>query len=547
MIDGIRAYYGELLDGAYDCVDRIVLNAYDRLCYSPGGFRQWWRGLSGSDEHLDNTHLMRMAGRFARRVRGFAKAKGIPVIDCSRDDRKDQIAAEHLLLNPGAHGLFLILIARAVAPVWDIQRSPNGKIRNLAKKKAYINHYSFHILDPEWGHIIIKMSGHPPFGAQIILNGHEYVACQASKLGIDFTKAGNCFPQGNAAGLAIVADTLSESRAIGHLTQVCERWLYSSCLCFALDLVEQQRSGFRYRYSIYQVEYSRNLIFTAGGKMDQVFQGIINRTRSHLDVRRLNTIFGARRRPHWRKKDKKEPLVGIAVERPTYDLTVFKLHFGRLTLKAYTKGERVLRFEAVVHNVKDLCCGRELAKFPYIVTRLRGMLDRFLDVLHCVDVSFISDATLDQLPMASQVGNTRIGGIDPNRPRMQRVMAAVLALAPSPRGFTVGQFAARVEEISGQVAGDYGTRRAAYDLKKLRAKNIVAKIGPSRRYEVLPEGIRTIAALLILREQVIKPLLAGVTTGTARPKPKHQSIIDGHYQTLRSDMQTLFKYLQLAA
>jgi hypothetical protein len=29
------------------------------------------------------------------------------------------------------------------------------------------------VLDPDWGHVTIKMSGHPPFGAQIILNGHE--------------------------------------------------------------------------------------------------------------------------------------------------------------------------------------------------------------------------------------------------------------------------------------------------------------------------------------------------------------------------------------
>jgi hypothetical protein len=44
----------------------------------------------------------------------------------------------------------------------------------------YVNHYSFHILDPDWGHLTIKISGHPPFPAQVILNGHEYVACQAS-------------------------------------------------------------------------------------------------------------------------------------------------------------------------------------------------------------------------------------------------------------------------------------------------------------------------------------------------------------------------------
>jgi hypothetical protein len=51
---------------------------------------------------------------------------------------------------------------------------------HIEKKKPmpYVNHYSFHILDAEWGHITIKISGHPPFPAQIMLNGHEYVAKQ---------------------------------------------------------------------------------------------------------------------------------------------------------------------------------------------------------------------------------------------------------------------------------------------------------------------------------------------------------------------------------
>ena len=84
----------------------------------------------------------------------------------------------------------------------------------------YVNHYSFHILDPEWGHITIKISGHPPFPAQVMLNGHEYVACQARKAGISFTKEGNCFTHiSDAAGLAKIADTLSEPRTIGRLSQ----------------------------------------------------------------------------------------------------------------------------------------------------------------------------------------------------------------------------------------------------------------------------------------------------------------------------------------
>ena len=82
MTDGLSALYQELLSGSYDCVDRIVLNAYFGMGHSPGGFRVWWRALTGSDETLDNAHLMRLAGRFSRRVRGYAKAHDIPVVDC---------------------------------------------------------------------------------------------------------------------------------------------------------------------------------------------------------------------------------------------------------------------------------------------------------------------------------------------------------------------------------------------------------------------------------------------------------------------------------
>jgi hypothetical protein len=48
-MDNLSQTYTELLDGVYDCPDRIVLNAYFRRGYIPGGFRLWWRDLHGSD------------------------------------------------------------------------------------------------------------------------------------------------------------------------------------------------------------------------------------------------------------------------------------------------------------------------------------------------------------------------------------------------------------------------------------------------------------------------------------------------------------------
>jgi hypothetical protein len=132
----------------------------------------------------------------------------------------------------------------------------------------------------------------------VILNGHEYVAVAAQAAGIGFAKEGNCFTGiADPQGLAQIADTLPQDAAVGRLGQVGDRWIYSACLCFGLDLAEQARSGFRYAYSACQAEYSRNLIFGDGRQLDRVVNTVAGRTRSRLDVPALRTLFGARRPP----------------------------------------------------------------------------------------------------------------------------------------------------------------------------------------------------------------------------------------------------------
>jgi hypothetical protein len=242
-----------------------VLNEYNSLCHNPGGFRVWWRRLHGDDTQLDNTHLMRMAGQFSRRVRAFAAARDISVIACERGERKHRIAEDYLATHTAEPGPFLIMVARAPASVWDVERTRTGLIRNLRKKKSFVNHYSFHLMDPDRGHLTIKMSGHPPFPAQVILNGREHVDCQAQKAGVCYTREGNCFTRvPDPVGLAQLADTLSHPGAAGRLGQIIDRWIYTACLCFGLDPDDADRTGLRYAYSVYQVKYSRNLIFSSG-------------------------------------------------------------------------------------------------------------------------------------------------------------------------------------------------------------------------------------------------------------------------------------------
>ena len=550
MADQLSTLYGDLLEGSYDCVDRVVLNAYFGMGQTGGGLRVWWRALYGSDDNLDDNRLMRLAGRFSRRLRAWAKDRNIPVVYSSPGERKHDMAAEHLATHEVKPGLFMIIVSKAPALVWEAQMTGTGKLGQLKPKDPwpYVNHYSFHILDPDRGHLTIKMSGHPPFGAQVMLNGHEYVACQAQKAGVGFTKQDNCFTTiTSAAELAQIADTLSQNETAGRLRQLCERWIYTTCLCFALDPDEQKRSAFSYNYSVFRMEYSRNLLFRSGSQMEQVFQALIDRSRWPLDLDRVKTIFGDRKRPHRSTRKKNPTRRGVVVETPACDVTVFKVHYGKMTLKIYSKGERVLRIEVIVHNTKEYRRGRSLPAFPEIVGRLRGILERFLDAVGCSNACFVSDETLENLPLPAQLGQTKVGGIDLNKPRMRRVAEAVLALSASPVGFTASGLAGQVHSMTGQPESGYGARRAAYDIKKLRAKGMVRRIGKSRRYEPVPEGLRSLTALLVLREKIIRPLLAAGTQPEPQAKPANPVPIDHHYERLRAGMRDLFTELGIAA
>jgi hypothetical protein len=282
--------------------------------------------------------------------------------------------------------------------------------------------------------------------------------------------------------------------------------------------------------------------------LEQCFQGLIDRTRTHLDINRLKTIFGLKRRPFWpRDRAKQPPREALVIERPQYDLTIFKIHFGKLTVKLYSKGARVLRCEAIVHNTKALKGKRSLSAMPQIVDQLKQIVFRFLDQLQTIDTPFIADDTLDSLPTPTQVGRSRVAGVDLNKPRVRAVMEAVIALAVVPTGFTASDLAAKVREILNVSPSEYLPRHAAYDLKKLRGKQWVKKIGKSRRYAPVPEGLQTMTALVVLREKVIKPVLAGAGKPKPGPRPQQETEIDKQYRQIHGEMRLLFHLLGVVA
>jgi hypothetical protein len=102
-----------------------------------------------------------------------------------------------------------------------------------------------------------------------------------------------------------------------------------------------------------------------------------------------------------------------------------------------------------------------------------------------------------------------------NKPRLRAALAAALALAAAPHGFTVAELTAKVRGMTRQAG--YTSRQAAYDLRKLRGNGLAVKPARTRRYHIPPAAARTIAAL---RDHVIASVIAGTRSPAADANPR---------------------------
>ena len=182
--DELSARYGELLTGSYDCVDRIVLNAYYPLGHSPGGFRTWWRRLAQrGEEWLDNAHLMRMAGRFVAPGPGLGSGQRRAGHRLPTGERKHRIAEDYLaeprvgaraVPDPRGEGAGPGLGCRPRAAGHHPQPAQEAGIR----QPLLVPHHGSRVGPRD------DQDVRPPaVRRQVILNGHEYVACAAQAAG----------------------------------------------------------------------------------------------------------------------------------------------------------------------------------------------------------------------------------------------------------------------------------------------------------------------------------------------------------------------------
>jgi hypothetical protein len=102
-------------------------------------------------------------------------------------------------------------------------------------------------------------------------------------------------------------------------------------------------------------------------------------------------------------------------------------------------------------------------------------------------------------------------------PRVQALLAACCALALRPAGFTSRDLRHLLAPQLGRAPEDMSGGQVSYDLRRLRAHQIIQRIPHSRTYQVTPDGLSTALFFTRLTRRVIIPALAEITA--AGPPP----------------------------
>jgi hypothetical protein len=111
----------------------------------------------------------------------------------------------------------------------------------------------------------------------------------------------------------------------------------------------------------------------------------------------------------------------------------------------------------------------------------------------------------------------------------------------------LAELAARVRPLLPSNRPTYASRHASYDLSKLLGKALVERVARTHRYRIPPYGVRILAGMLVLRERVLKPVLAGLGNARIGRPPKQIHPLDKHYEVLQHELRRTFETLGLAA
>jgi len=480
-----------------------------------------------------------MTKAFVADIHGFVAARGLELISFAKGQRKDDIAREFLAGCGEEEGVLFVGRAQEKAGVWRTQRRYNrvtgGSYAWLVRSTAFINFFYFYCVDADFGPFFLKFSTYFPYTAKLCINGNEWAKRQAAKAGIGFTPLDNGFAAvDDVAAVQAICDSLGPTQ----IDALLRKWLAILPHPFT---PEDETAGYRYELSVLQAEFSLTQMLDRPVSGRIFFEQVLH---DNLDIGRPDQVSLIFDRRIIRKGRNVTP--GRFRTRVITDGVIPSLHvdYKNAKIKQYHKEGRALRTETTINDTGDFGLSKRLTNLPALRQigftanrRLLGVQRLGHDPIRGAQA--FTDLTA---PIITDAG-TRIPGLRFGDARVHALLQALLIHRLLPHGFTNRDLRALVAPLLGTPTEDITTGKMTYDLRRLRAHGLIARVPHSRRYQITDTGLAQALLFTHAHDHLLRAALAEITDPDP-PAPSRLRAADRAYQRAFDD---LAHYAHLAA
>jgi hypothetical protein len=367
-------------------------------------------------------------------------------------------------------------------------------------------HYYFYFVDEQLGLCHVRVPTWLPCRLQIYFNGHNWLAGQLSKLGIDYRMADNAFTH------------IADWQRAQHISngweakRIHERLNGLARLC--CPIYKDFASG--YHWSVDQCEYATDIVFRKQADLQAIYENLARTAIHTVKPDNIATFLG--RKLNRQYEGEMGNRFNIRIEG-----TRIKHTMGPVSIKLYDKFGLILRIETTVNDLTFFKHYREvehrdgsretkwasMQKTIYSLPALRELLEaanrRYLEFLSAIEDPRAGRNKLDKLSQPVEQEGRRYSGFNLFDPDDENLLCAIVR----------GEF-----NISGlqnktlrRHLSEHSSSQVSRLLKRLRTHGLVKKVGRTYKYYVTAFGKEVVATALKLRELVIIPQLA---TGIAQ-------------------------------
>ncbi len=265
----------------------------------------------------------------------IANKNGLEIEFIRKNNFRKEKRIKELIKRRGNHpGLLHIFSAMETCQSYKPWHDKKSGKTYLKYSTSKCLHYYFYFIDEELGLCYVRVPTWCPFRLQIYFNGHNILASQLKKRGIDHVLLDNAF-------LSIadfdLANLLSQNIDINKLHEKLDTFTQNYCPAIkTLDV--------SYHWSIMQIEYATDIIFKHQKDLQVIYSLLLETLIHSVKPENISTFLGKKLHGNYAGEMGNNFNVRILGSR-------IKHQMGPVSIKMYDKLGLILRIETVTNDV----------------------------------------------------------------------------------------------------------------------------------------------------------------------------------------------------